>query len=97
MAVQAAAQGNRRSLVKQDPHSSDSRRGAAGGMFEHRTSLLQRDSGEKINKLSQGDSVFQVLKQSRRGSWRMAPCNVRIVAASRGSSPGSCWDGGAAA
>jgi hypothetical protein len=26
-------------------------------MFERRTSLLLRDSGEKINKLSQGDSV----------------------------------------
>ncbi len=57
MAVQAAAQGNRRSLVKQDP--------PAGARFEHRTSLLLRDFGEKINKLSQGDSVFQVLKQSR--------------------------------
>ncbi len=61
MAVQAAAQGNRRSLVKKDPHSSDSRHSAAGAMFEHQTSLLLRDSGEKINKLSQGDSVFQVL------------------------------------
>jgi hypothetical protein len=61
MAVKAAAQGNRRSLVKKDPHSSDSRHSAAGAMFEHQTSLLLRDSGEKINKLSQGDSVFQVL------------------------------------
>jgi hypothetical protein len=49
MAVQAAAQGNRRSLVKQEQHFSDSR-DASGGLFEHRTSLLLRDSGKKINK-----------------------------------------------
>ncbi len=61
MAVQRAVQRNRSSLVKQDPHSGQSRSRTSGDMLQHRAGLLQRHSGEKFDEISQGDAVFQVL------------------------------------
>ena len=65
MAVQATAQGNRRSLVKQHPHSGDGSCRTEGGMLQDQASLLRCDPGEELHKFSQGDPVFQVFEQSR--------------------------------
>jgi hypothetical protein len=64
VAVQRAAQRNRCSLVKQDPHSGHGCSRTPGGMLQHRAGLLLRHSREKLDEFSQGDAVFQVLEQS---------------------------------
>jgi hypothetical protein len=67
MVCQETPQRNGRPLVEQDPHSGHSSRRAPGDMLQHLPCLLVGDAREQLDELRQGDSVFEVLEQSRYG------------------------------
>src|SRR5258708_2038676 len=74
VAGEGTAEGNRRSLIKEDAHQPlrgllayRDRLQAAGGMFEDGFDLLAIDSGKPGEKIIDGRAVFQVFKQRSHG------------------------------
>ena len=72
MPTEKAAQRNRRSLIEQDPHGLRRGECAAGGVFQHRAGLLQRDARKKRHYLADRHAVFKILEQCRDGHARAA-------------------------
>ena len=67
MLRQRKAEGNRRTLIKQNAHLSGDRERAPRRMFKHRTRLLKRHPREPFNELCNLRAILKILEHRGDG------------------------------